>query len=75
MNGPSHLPTPHSSSCDRVINILSRRTKNNPVILGDPGVGKTALIDGLALRIAAGDVPDVLKVWMGSAGQLIHTYF
>ena len=41
--------------------MLSRRTKNNPVVLGDPGVGKTALIDGLAQRIAAGDVPDALR--------------
>lgn len=45
----------------RVIQILSRRTKNNPVLLGDPGVGKTAIIEGLALRIVNGDVPDTLK--------------
>jgi ATP-dependent Clp protease ATP-binding subunit ClpB len=45
----------------RVIQILSRRTKNNPVLLGDPGVGKTAIIEGLAQRIIAGDVPDTLK--------------
>ena len=45
----------------RLINVLSRRTKNNPIILGDPGVGKTALVDGLAQRIADGDVPDVLR--------------
>lgn len=45
----------------RVIQILSRRTKNNPVLLGDPGVGKTAIIEGLAQRIVAGDVPDTLK--------------
>ncbi len=45
----------------RVIQILSRRTKNNPVLLGDPGVGKTAIVEGLALRIVAGDVPDTLK--------------
>ena len=45
----------------RVIQILSRRTKNNPVLLGDPGVGKTAIIEGLAQRIADGDVPDTLK--------------
>jgi len=50
-----------SDELRRMINILSRRTKNNPVILGDPGVGKTALVDGLAQRIVAGDVPDVLK--------------
>jgi ATP-dependent Clp protease ATP-binding subunit ClpB len=45
----------------RLIQILSRRTKNNPVLLGDPGVGKTAIIEGLAQRIIAGDVPDTLK--------------
>lgn len=45
----------------RVIQILSRRTKNNPVLLGDPGVGKTAIIEGLAQRIVDGDIPDTLK--------------
>ena len=45
----------------RVMQILSRRTKNNPVLIGDPGVGKTAIAEGLAQRIAAGDVPDSLK--------------
>ena len=45
----------------RLIQILSRRTKNNPVLLGDPGVGKTAIIEGLAQRIIAGDVPNTLK--------------
>lgn len=41
--------------------VLARRTKNNPVLIGDPGVRKTATVDGLALRILAGDVPEVLK--------------
>ncbi|NNG56941.1 ATP-dependent chaperone ClpB [Sphingomonas paucimobilis] len=45
----------------RTVQILARRTKNNPVLIGDPGVGKTAIVEGLALRIANGDVPDTLK--------------
>ncbi|MBV9489560.1 MAG: ATP-dependent chaperone ClpB [Verrucomicrobia bacterium] len=45
----------------RCIQVLSRRTKNNPVLIGDPGVGKTAIVEGLARRIIAGDVPDSLK--------------
>lgn len=45
----------------RVMQVLSRRTKNNPVLIGEPGVGKTAIVEGLARRIASGDVPDSLK--------------
>src|SRR5207248_9203570 len=45
----------------RVIQVLSRRTKNNPVLIGEPGVGKTAIAEGLARRIISGDVPEALK--------------
>ncbi|MGC8554531.1 MAG: ATP-dependent chaperone ClpB [Candidatus Acidulodesulfobacterium sp.] len=45
----------------RIMEVLSRRTKNNPVLIGDPGVGKTAIVEGLAKRIADGDVPEILK--------------
>ncbi len=45
----------------RVIQVLSRRTKNNPVLIGEPGVGKTAIVEGLARRIIQGDVPEILK--------------
>ncbi|OGL74470.1 hypothetical protein A3E39_01720 [Candidatus Uhrbacteria bacterium RIFCSPHIGHO2_12_FULL_60_25] len=50
-----------SKEIDRLIHILSRRTKNNPLLLGEPGVGKTAIVEGIARRIAAGNVPDTLK--------------
>jgi ATP-dependent Clp protease ATP-binding subunit ClpB len=58
----------------RVIQVLSRRTKNNPVLIGEPGVGKTAIAEGLAQRIVAGDVPEGLKgkrVWALDIGALI----
>jgi ATP-dependent Clp protease ATP-binding subunit ClpB len=58
----------------RVIQILSRRTKNNPVLIGEPGVGKTAIVEGLAQRIVAGDVPEGLKdrrVWGLDIGLLL----
>jgi ATP-dependent Clp protease ATP-binding subunit ClpB len=58
----------------RVIQILSRRTKNNPVLIGEPGVGKTAIAEGLAQRIVAGDVPEGLKdrlVWALDIGALL----
>src|SRR3989339_1086230 len=46
---------------ERIINILARRTKNNPILVGEPGVGKTAIVEGLAKKIAEGDVPDILR--------------
>lgn len=59
---------------ERMMQILCRRTKNNPILLGDPGVGKTAIVEGLAKKIAAGDVPDALlnkKIYALDMGLLI----
>jgi ATP-dependent Clp protease ATP-binding subunit ClpC len=59
---------------ERMMQILCRRTKNNPILLGDPGVGKTAIVEGLAKKIAAGDVPDILlnkKIYSLDMGLLI----
>jgi ATP-dependent Clp protease ATP-binding subunit ClpB len=58
----------------RVIQVLSRRTKNNPVLIGEPGVGKTAIVEGLAQRITTGDIPDSLtgkRVWALDVGSLV----
>ena len=63
-----------NSEVDRTIQVLCRRTKNNPLYVGDPGVGKTAIAEGLALRIATGDVPDVLSeavIYSLDMGQLL----
>ena len=57
----------------RVVQILARRTKNNPVLIGEPGVGKTAIAEGLAQRIYLGDVPETLRcgLWSLDMGALV----
>ncbi len=63
----------------RIVQILSRRTKNNPVLIGDPGVGKSAIIEGLAQRIVSGDIPEILKdkrvVTLDLGGMLAGTKY
>lgn len=61
MNGQLDPVIGRDEEIRRVMQVLSRRTKNNPVLIGEPGVGKTAIVEGLAQRIIAGDVPDTLK--------------
>ena len=56
-----------ATEIERVMQILSRRTKNNPVLIGEPGVGKTAIVEGLAQKIVSGDVPSTLQ------GKQIYT--
>merc|ERR1711871_849063 len=62
-----------TTEIERVMQILSRRTKNNPVLIGEPGVGKTAIVEGLAQRIVSGDVPEGLKteLWSLDMGALV----
>ncbi len=68
-----------SDEIARIIQILSRRTKNNPVLIGDPGVGKSAIIEGLAQRIVSGDIPEILKnkrvVTLDLGGMLAGTKY
>ena len=66
-------PCPSAVARRRVIQVLSRRTKNNPVLIGEPGVGKTAIVEGLAQRIVKGDVPTNLqcRVFSLDLGALI----
>jgi ATP-dependent Clp protease ATP-binding subunit ClpC len=65
--GKSDPVVGRQTEIERVMQILSRRTKNNPVLIGEPGVGKTAVVEGLAARIASGQVPELLK------GKQIYT--
>jgi ATP-dependent Clp protease ATP-binding subunit ClpC len=64
---------------DAVLEVLARRTKNNPVLVGDPGVGKTAIVEGIAARVVAGDVPEVLRdvrvVALDLAGMVAGTKY
>ena len=68
-----------SDEIARIVQILSRRTKNNPVLIGDPGVGKSAIIEGLAQRIVSGDIPEILKdkrvVTLDLGGMLAGTKY
>ena len=68
-----------SEEIARIVQILSRRTKNNPVLIGDPGVGKSAIIEGLAQRIVSGDIPEILKdkrvVTLDLGGMLAGTKY
>jgi ATP-dependent Clp protease ATP-binding subunit ClpC len=68
-----------SKEIERIIQILSRRTKNNPVLIGDPGVGKSAIVEGLSQKIAGGEIPDLLKgkrvVSLDLAGMLAGTKY
>lgn len=60
-NGELDIISGRIEETERVIQILCRKNKNNPCLIGEPGVGKTAVVEGLAARIAAGDIPDILK--------------